>query len=97
MNHQQMVTKNAGRLLKLRPVPLAKNLQGALVPAKFNEWRVSDAGQKRVRIDNVSTGHFLVLEPDNVAEFRSPDFLVLRCRLILDGRRIHIEPIFNSR
>lgn len=96
MNHRQMVAHNAGRLLQLRPVPLAMNLQGKLVPTKYNEWRVSDAGQKRITINNIVTGHSLVLEPDNIAEFRSPNFLILRCRLMLDGRRIHIEPIVRS-
>lgn len=45
---------------------------------------------------NIQTGHFVELQPDNVREYRSPDFLLLRCQLTLDGPNVHIEPIHSD-
>jgi hypothetical protein len=38
------------------------------------------------------TGHQITLGADNVREFRTPDFLMLRCQLTLDGDKVHIGP-----
>ena len=44
-----------------------------------------------------SGNHFVELQPDNVREYRSPDYLLLRCQLIITDRTIEIEPIIGSR
>jgi hypothetical protein len=39
------------------------------------------------------TGHKATLGPDNVREYRSPNFLLLKCQLILEGDEVRIEPL----
>jgi hypothetical protein len=39
------------------------------------------------------TGHQIALGDDNIREYRTPDFLMLRCRLLLDEGAVRIEPV----
>jgi hypothetical protein len=41
-------------------------------------------------------GHVVELEADNIIERRSPDFLMLRCQLILRPSGVEIEPVFRG-
>ena len=35
----------------------------------------------------------MALGSDNIREFRTPDFLLLRCQFIIQGNKINIEPL----
>ncbi len=41
---------------------------------------------------NIATGHDFTLGTDNIREYRTPDFLLLRCQLTLRGPAVLIEP-----
>ncbi len=45
-----------------------------------------------VRLHNIATGHDFTLGTDNIREYRTPDFLLLRCQLTLRGPAVLIEP-----
>jgi len=58
-------------------------------------WRLDVlANPHRVRLESIRTGHFVELQPDNVREYRTPHFLILRCQLTLTATRVLIEPWF---
>src|SRR5206468_1586280 len=46
----------------------------------------------RLSLTNLHTGHILELGTDNVREFRTPDFLLLRCKLTVQPGNVEIEP-----
>ena len=86
-----------GSLLRLRPPPMRVTDDGGQLGACDDPWTLSEilAGPTRVRLVNSLTGHVLVLQSDNIREYRSPDFLLLRCQLTIKPREIAIEPIFT--
>jgi hypothetical protein len=55
-------------------------------------WRLEEVNDGSVTLYCSHTGHKIILGADNVREFRTPDFLMLRCQLTLAGDRIKIEP-----
>lgn len=71
------------------------DVDGTQLPARDDQWRLDEVSERpaRIRLHNISTGHFVELESDNVQERRSPDFLLLRCNVIISARGIAIEPI----
>lgn len=94
MNVQQL-KKQLGTALKLRPLPLRKDVSGEDRGSLDDDWileRIKDK-PKAVVLDNTATGHFVELQGDNIREFRSPHYLVLRCLLVIQGREITIEPL----
>jgi len=107
MNTEQL-KKNVGQDLHLRPHPLIAQyfprtiavLTGRGDPmvarrlAKTDYvWRVMAVTSTGVTLHCLHTNHAIILGADNVREFRTPHFLLLRCQLILDGDAVHIEPI----
>lgn len=92
--------KNIGNRLKLRPLVQRRilphefpGLGGELLPPMDDEWiaeKISDSG---VELRNTATGHVITLGFDNIREFRSPNYLLLRCQLTLEGNQVIIEPI----
>lgn len=42
---------------------------------------------------NARTPHVVELGADNVQEFRSPDFLLLKAQIILTERTLYLEPL----
>jgi hypothetical protein len=94
MNLQQM-RKNLGRHLHLRPIPHRVSDAGKRLPDIDDAWRLDAimGDPQRLRLVNTSTHHVVELQPDNVREYRSPHFLVLRCQLIISSRDIQIEPL----
>lgn len=94
MNIRQL-QKNVGQQLRLRPIPHRLEDDGRHLPPKDDPWRVDALldHPDRVRLENVRTGHVIELQPDNIREYRSPDFLVLRCQLSLAAREVRVEPL----
>jgi hypothetical protein len=97
MNTKEL-SKQVGSLFKLRPQPLRVDGAGNRLPPSDDDWRLHEVlqGQARIRLTNISTGHTMQLEWDNVLERRSPAFLMLRCQLTLRPRSIEIEPIHKG-
>jgi len=94
MNRKEL-EKNIGQFFKLRPIPLRVEADGTQLPPLDYAWRLDEVQDKlaRIRLRNISTHHTVELESDNVQERRSPNFLLLRCQLILRSTGIEIEPI----
>jgi len=85
-----------GQLVKLRPLPRRYwPGQGHLPPLDDSWWldQTKRHPRKSVRLVNISTHHFVDLEGDNLQEFRSPHFLLLKCRLTLTPHNVLIEPL----
>jgi hypothetical protein len=80
--------------LKLRAFPVEVVADGQESPILDEEWRLDSilAQPSRVVLTNVQRGLTLELQTDNVREFRSPHFLLLRCQLRISGNEIHLEP-----
>lgn len=94
MNLSQL-RKNVGCQLRVRPTPSRVDGWGAQLRPVDDLWRldaVLDRPQ-RLRLVNTSTGHVVELQPDNIREYRSPDFLILRCQLRLGPGHVEIEPL----
>jgi hypothetical protein len=94
MNLDQM-RKNVGRRLHLRPIAQRVSDDGTRLPLIDDLWRLDTIqdGPQRLSLVNIVTGHVVELQPDNVREYRSPHFLVLRCQLRLTSTGVDIEPL----
>jgi hypothetical protein len=94
MNIAQLA-KSVGRQLRLRPLPHRRERDGTYLHEIDDLWslQVLLAGPDRLRLVNIRTGHVVELQPDNVREYRSPDFLILRCQLTLTDHEVLIEPL----
>jgi len=105
MNTVQL-QKNVGQLLRLRPLPQFVD-EGAdydaiaLFPPPRRvepdqdtdfDWRLDEVTTAGVKLVCQFTGHKVTLGNDNVKEYRSPNFLILKCQLIVEGRQVRIEP-----
>src|SRR5437868_1623659 len=97
MNAKEL-KKNIGSLFRLRPLPWRFDKAGNRLEDSDDSWRLDavDVSPLRIRIVNISTGHFVDLEADNFIERRSPDFLMLRCQLSVRPSGLAIEPIFRG-
>ena len=93
MNWDQL-EKQVHTDVRLRPLPVRIGNDGRVLARRDDIWRV-EAVQKRrfVEIRNLSTGHSKKLNSDNIREFRTPNFLMLRCLLIIMGPRVDLEPL----
>lgn len=99
MNIRQL-KKQVGTNLRLRPMPIRVGHDGTQLPESDDPWHLEAIVDTppRVRLVNLPTGHFVELQPDNIREYRSPDFLLLKCQLTIEGRSVRLEPIhaFNE-
>ena len=97
MNLKQL-KKRQGTNLRLRPLPHRIDGSGKHLPESDDAWRLEKVldNPSSIELLNIHTGHVLTLQPDNVQEYRSPDFLLLRCQLTVRPQSIDIEPIFGS-
>jgi hypothetical protein len=97
MNLKQL-KKQVGMNLRLRPLPLRIDASGEQLPDCDDHWCLQNILEEpsSLQLLNISTGHILNLQPDNVKEYRSPDFLLLRCRVIIGPQGIAIEPIYDN-
>lgn len=100
--------KNVGQDLRLRPHPLLARYVPRLYAMLTTDadpmterrlaktdylWRLVSMGGGGVTLHCHHTNHDITLGNDNVREFRTPDFLMLKCQLTLDGNKVHVEPI----
>src|SRR2546425_12629305 len=82
-----------GKGFRLRPIPIQLTATGERLPQEDAQWlvrAVTDVAATIVKVDADVTWE---LGLDNVREFRTPDFLLLRCQLTLQGRDVSSEPI----
>ena len=107
MNIDQM-KKDVGRALHLRPLPQLVESYGTEVSvltsaepryhkdvlAADYDWIVEavDDKAKTVTLACPFTGHRVTLGADNVREYRTPHFLMLKCQLILEGDQVRVQP-----
>jgi len=56
-------------------------------------WTLLRVDRGSIELSNLRTQHVVTLGNDNIREFRSPDFLILRCQLKLTLNRVLIEPL----
>ncbi len=93
--NRKLLSRNIGQQIRVRPVPWRVDGSGHRLTDRDDQWTLDavDVHPVRVRIHNIATGHTVELASDNVAEWRSPGFLLLRCQLILRPRAVDIEPI----
>lgn len=95
MNFTQLRKNSIGKLHRLRPLP--HRLEGGThLPPLDDQWRLEapEDHPKAIRLVNLATGHFIVLERDSLRSWQAPDLLILRCQLTLtDRRRVLVEPL----
>ena len=106
MNAEQL-KKNVGQVLRLRPLPVlikgflsevsvltsgGPRLKKDVVDTDY-DWRLENVTNQDVSLHCLYTGHKITLGADNVREYRSPNFLMLKCRLILDKDEVRLEPL----
>jgi hypothetical protein len=58
-----------------------------------HRWRLMAVTHDSVTLHCHQTNHDITLGNDNVREYRTPHFLMLKCQLTLDGDKVHVEPI----
>lgn len=94
MNLKQL-NKQVGSNLRLRPSPIRIGPDGSQIPQADDQWRLEEIlnDPTRIRLVNISTSHSIELHPDNVREYRTPDFLLLRCKLLIKDQTVEIEPM----
>lgn len=97
MNFAQAKNK-VGDGMRLRPLPHRRWRDGTRLPPLDDTWRLEEvlAKPNRLLLVNTSTGHRVELQHDNLHEYRSPHFLMLRCQLTLTERTVEIEPLIQS-
>jgi hypothetical protein len=87
--------QDVAKKFKLRPTVQRRTILGQALPAMDDWWELVrvTTNPKGVELRNLSTGHVAVLEADNVKEYRSPHFLILKCRLYIGPEGLAIEPL----
>jgi hypothetical protein len=97
MNLEQLKKKNLGSAVYLRPVP--GRLQTAtqkVLPPIDDQWTIYKVEDGKVELHNLRTMHVVALGSDNIREFRTPNFLMLRCQLTLTEEQVLIEPFVGG-
>jgi len=109
--NKEMLAKNVGKQVRLRPTPLLVGYLSApalrqgravrLPPTPFDHlWLVEAVDGREIRLKDVSSDYYLPLGLDNVREYRtaprSDGFLLLKCQVIVEANRIRTEPIGNT-
>lgn len=86
--------KNLGMRVKIRPVALSR-MPDARCYQVDDDWFIEqiDPVKKTVKLRNIATDHSRELGADNIREFRTPNFLLLRVQIILEGDHMHLEPL----
>jgi hypothetical protein len=93
MNLKQL-ERQLGTNLKLRPAPIRIAADGQHAPSPDEEWKLDAIliQPNRVRLTNIASGLSVELQTDNIKEYRSPEFLMLRCQLTMTAQKIELEP-----
>lgn len=56
-------------------------------------WTIYAVEEGMVELHNIRTSHFVRVGNDIIQEFRSPNFLILKCQLTLSGPEVLVEPL----
>jgi hypothetical protein len=97
MNLEQLKKKNQGSAVYLRPVPgRFQTATQEVLPPIDDQWTIHKVEDGKVELHNPRTMHFVALGSDNIREFRSPNFLMLRCQLTLTEEQVLIEPLVGG-
>lgn len=96
MNLKELA-KHEDRIYRIEPPPLSK-VGAKLTLSRFNQWKIHvQKARGVIQIRNISTSHQLDLGLDHYYDFRTPNFLMLKCRLIMEGASLHIKPLPDPR
>jgi hypothetical protein len=97
VNFKQL-QKHIGRSYRLRPLPIRRAPDGIHLGASDDQWKLRNVleNPSRIELSDTRTDRVIELQGDNLREYRSPDFLMLRCQLLIDPSRIAIEPLVGS-
>lgn len=79
--------------MKLRPIARRLTPDGRELPSIDDDWMLRAVQDGLAELENLRTGHLLRLGYDNIREFRTPNFLLLRCQITLKGNSALIEPL----
>lgn len=82
-----------GKEFRTRPGAIRMTEGGQRLEQRDETWLVGDVSDIAATISNVSTGQIYELGLDNIREFRTPDFLLLRCQLTIKGEEVVAEPV----
>jgi hypothetical protein len=87
--------KRIGGSFRLRPKALWRDR----ADVTDERWELDSAEDSpaRIRLRHPEFGETVELQSDNIREFRSPDFILLRCRLIVQSSGIQIEPLVEPK
>jgi hypothetical protein len=95
----EALRKQIGKPFKLRPRPIRIWLPSTRLRSLDDDWYLESIlnNPTRLRLVNHGPGLVVDLEAANLIGHDPPNFLLLRCQLILynqpvGGRRVHIEP-----
>jgi len=88
----EYLKKDIGKHFRIRPLPERWDDTGQL-DSLDERWSLDDVTEQHIKITNLPTGHSKEIGADNVREYRGPDFLLLRCHLIIRKRALEIKPI----
>ena len=80
-----------GTVVVFRPRP---KINSNLIKEAYNSWIImNEVDEKKFLFKNTNTNHEIVLGTDNINQFRSPCFLILRGQLSLkDEGQVEFEP-----
>jgi hypothetical protein len=92
MNKSQ-ASKWINKEYRIRPRAIHVGPSGARVADQDSRWLVREVADDAVIMLEVGTGITVTLGLDNVREFRSPDYLLLRCQLTIRDGVATSEPI----
>jgi hypothetical protein len=94
MNIKQF-RKDIGKWFRLRPYVECRTSYGQHFPRLDDYWCVERVNDTATELKNIGTGHVVKLGFDNIREFRSPNFLLLRCQIIMQWIEIISEHVIT--
>ncbi len=97
MNRKQLRCKSLGTVVRLRPCPASLTWSDYphVLPERYNAWRIEAVRDKprEVELSNPHLGYRFNLGQDHIRRHVSPDILELGSQIIVEGRKVHVEPL----
>jgi hypothetical protein len=94
--NKRMLLNLARTYVRLRPK--VKVVQSSEVLSEADDrWFVVEVTDRDITLHNDRTDHRYTLGLDNVRSFQTPEFLLLRCDLSIQGDHITVEPHIQNR
>lgn len=81
---------NIGNTLRLRP-PAIIQIGETLVPQDIS-WKLISCENQVLKLEGLDPLRLLEIGSDNIHEFRTPDFLMLKCKITIKDKNVEIEP-----